>query len=203
MPPTGKICAVPDAEPPAALGHALPAWEDLVSDSASVAEEFSEYVAARQKALVRTAYLLTGDHHAAEDLVQASLARVYLAWNRITDKGSIDAYVRRTMINEHTSWWRRAWRKRESSTDTLPETASQHDDPDPTERDEVWALVNTLPPRQRAAVVLRYYEDLTEAETAAALGCSVGNVKSQTSRALATLRNRLKSTTSDAEGSTR
>lgn len=177
--------------------------EGSVSETASAADEFSEYVAGRQQALLRTAYLLTGDHHAAEDLVQAALARIYLSWNRIRDKGSIDAYVRRTMINEHTSWWRRAWRKRERTTDEIPEMAAATTDADPTERDEVWALVNTLPPRQRAAVVLRYYEDLTEAETAAALGCSVGNVKSQTSRALATLRGRLQAATTEAEGGAR
>lgn len=90
-----------------------------MADPTCDSKEFSDYVGARQQALIRTAYLLTGDHHAAEDLVQASLARVYLAWNRIRDKGAIDAYVRRTMINEHTSWWRRTWRKPEHSTDTL------------------------------------------------------------------------------------
>lgn len=157
------------------------------------AEEFSDYVSARQQALIRTAFLLTGDHHAAEDLVQASLARVYLAWSRVRDKGSIDAYVRRTMINEHTSWWRRTWRRCEQTTDTLPELPHQRgSEVDPIERDELWAQISALPPRQRATIVLRYYEDLTEAETARALGCSVGNVKSQTSRALAALRTRLR-----------
>ena len=153
-------------------------------------EAFSAYVAARQHALVRTAFLLTGDHHSAEDLVQAALARTYLAWGRIRDGHAIDAYVRRTMINEHTSWWRRAWRHRERSTAELPEPPAAAD-PDVGERDEVWELVRTLPPRQRAVVVLRFYEDLTEADTADALGCSVGNVKSQASRALATLRKRI------------
>lgn len=155
-----------------------------------VAEEFSEYVAARQHALVRTAFLLTGDHHAAEDLVQAALTKTYLTWGKIRDKGAIDAYVRRTMVNEHTAWWRRAWRKREHTTGEVPDVPARSD-PDLGVRDEVWELVRTLPARQRAAVVLRYYEDLSEAETAAALGCSVGTVKSQTSRALATLRKRL------------
>jgi RNA polymerase sigma-70 factor (sigma-E family) len=152
--------------------------------------EFSAYVAARQHALVRTAFLLTGDHHTAEDLVQAALARTYLAWERIRDKGSLDAYVRRVMVNEHTAWWRRAWRRRERSTDSVPEQQAWSP-PDMGERDEVWTLVCGLPPRQRAAVVLRYYEDLSEAETAQALGCSVGTVKSQTSRAIAALRKRL------------
>ncbi|MEQ7004789.1 SigE family RNA polymerase sigma factor [Actinopolymorpha sp. B17G11] len=152
--------------------------------------EFSAYVAARQHALVRTAFLLTGDHHTAEDLAQTALARTYLAWERIRDKGSLDAYVRRVMVNEHTTWWRRAWRRRERSTDNVPEEEAWSP-PDMGERAEVWTLVCSLPPRQRAAVVLRYYEDLSEAETAQALGCSVGTVKSQTSRAIATLRERL------------
>lgn len=158
---------------------------------AADAEEFSAYVAARQRALLRTAFLLTGDHHAAEDLVQTALARTYLAWSGIRDKAALDGYVRRVLVNEHTSWWRRAWRRVEHTTDKLPERPTQ----DPTgavdERDEVWDLVQTLPPRQRAAVVLRFYEDLSEAETAAALNCSVGTVKSQTSRALRTLRTRI------------
>ncbi|MEQ4207032.1 SigE family RNA polymerase sigma factor [Actinopolymorpha sp. B9G3] len=152
--------------------------------------EFSAYVAARHHALVRTAFLLTGDHHTAEDLAQTALARTYLAWERIRDKGSLDAYVRRVMVNEHTTWWRRAWRRRERSTDNVPER-EVWSPPDMGERAEVWTLVCSLPPRQRAAVVLRYYEDLSEAETAQALGCSVGTVKSQTSRAIATLRERL------------
>lgn len=158
--------------------------------SAETDEAFSAYVAARQHALVRTAFLLTGDHHSAEDLVQASLARTYLAWGRIRDERAIDAYVRRTMVNEHTGWWRRAWRRRERITSELPEPPPVPDH-DVGERDEVWELVATLPPKQRAAVVLRFYEDLSEAETADALGCSIGTVKSQTSRALATLRKRL------------
>lgn len=159
--------------------------------SGGAAAEFSAYVAERQHALKRTAYLLTGDHHSAEDLVQSALARVYLAWGKINDHKALDAYVRRTMINEHTSWWRRAWRKAERTTDTVPELPEPTGQPDHAERDEVWTLVKSLPPKQRAAVVLRYYEDLSEADTAAALGCSVGNVKRQTSRALASLRARL------------
>jgi RNA polymerase sigma-70 factor (sigma-E family) len=159
-------------------------------NSTETIEAFSAYVAVRQHALVRTAFLLTGDHHSAEDLVQAALARTYLAWGRIRDDRAIDAYVRRIMINEHTSWWRRAWRHRERTTDEVPEPPPELE-VDVGQRDEVWALVQTLPPKQRAVVVLRFYEDLTEADTADALGCSVGNVKSQTSRALVALRKRI------------
>lgn len=158
---------------------------------AADADEFSAYVAARQRALLRIAFLLTGDHHAAEDLVQTALARTYLAWSGIRDKAALDGYVRRAMINEHTSWWRRAWRRAERTTDTVPERPSGDATAEIVERDEVWELVQSLAPRQRAAVVLRFYEDLSEVETAEALGCSVGTVKSQTSRALKTLRTRM------------
>lgn len=154
--------------------------------------EFTEYVAARQHALLRTAYVLTGDRAAAEDLLQTALAKTYLAWSRIRERDAVDAYVRKTMLNEHTSWWRRAWRHREQLTEHPPDAArSNAVAADPDERDAMWTLVQSLPPRQRAAVVLRFYEDMSEAETAAVLGCAVGTVKSQTSRALATLRGRL------------
>jgi len=154
--------------------------------------QFCEYAAVRQQPLLRTAYLLTGDLHSAEDLVQIALAKAYLSWAKLREPHAADAYVRRIMVNEHTSWWRRKWRHNEHSTEAVPERGL--DEPGVTqfaERDELWALVRTLPPRQRAAVVLRYYEDLSEGETAQVLGCSVGTVKSQTSRAVATLRQRL------------
>jgi RNA polymerase sigma-70 factor (sigma-E family) len=147
------------------------------------------------------AYLLTSELHSAEDLVQTSLAKAYLAWDRLRDPQAAEAYVRKIMVNEHTSWWRRAWRRNERSTDELPETPTVRHDPTDFERhDAMWALVQTLPPKQRAAVVLRYYEDLSEAETARILGCSVGTVKSQTSRALAALRTRMSDETSSTNG---
>ncbi|GAB3432869.1 SigE family RNA polymerase sigma factor [Flindersiella endophytica] len=148
-------------------------------------ETFSAYVAARYAALTRIAFLLTGDHHAAEDLVQAALARAYLAWNRIRDEHATDAYVRRILVNEHTNVWRRAWRHLETSTAAPPEPVALN----LSERDrELWDLVRRLPTKQRAALVLRYYEDLTEAETAEVLGCSVSAVKSRTNRAIVNLR---------------
>ena len=155
--------------------------------------EFETYVVDRQNSLLRTAYLLTGSQQSAEDLVQTALAKLYLAWHRVHDTASLDAYVRRIMVNEHTSWWRRAWRRNETSVDVLPEHRSQPRDAahDVGERDAMWTLVQTLPPRQRAAVVLRFYEDLSEQQTADTLQCSVGTVKSQTSRAIAALRTRL------------
>jgi len=161
---------------------------------ADLEARFCEYVAARQHALVRTAYLLTSDLHSAEDLVQIALAKAYLSWGKLRDPRAVDAYVRRIMINEHTSWWRRAWRHRERSTDVLPEKPGNELDPAQfSERDQMWELVQTLPPRQRATVVLRFYEDMSEADIAQVLTCSIGTVKSQTSRALTTLRGRLKS----------
>jgi RNA polymerase sigma-70 factor (sigma-E family) len=153
-------------------------------------EEFSAYMAARQPALMRTAYLLAGDRHTAEDLVQTSLAKLYLAWDRVRDRESVDAYVRRILVNEHNSLWRRAWKRRELATGDLPDATPVHDEYDEGLGAAVWATVQTLPRRARAVVVLRYYEQLSEAETADVLGISVGTVKSQASRALATLRQR-------------
>jgi RNA polymerase sigma-70 factor (sigma-E family) len=151
-------------------------------------EAFREYVAGRSPALLRTAYLLTGHRGDAEDLLQTALAKTYLAWDRIRDRESVDGYVRRVMVNTRTSWWRRR-KVEEYPTDTLPE---RRDDRDATDdlalHDALWSALAQLPKRQRAMVVLRYYEDLSEAETADVLGVSVGTVKSTTSRALVKLR---------------
>ena len=152
-------------------------------------DEFSDYMAARQPSLLRTAYLLTGDRHTAEDLVQTALAKLYLSWDRVQDRESVDGYVRRILVNEHNSLWRRPWKRRERTTADFPDQpAAPH--PAAGHDPDLWALVQTLPAKQRAALVLRYYEELSEAETAAVLGVSVGTVKSQTSRALAALRTR-------------
>ena len=153
--------------------------------------DFTAYLEARQARLLRTAYLLTGDQHQAEDLLQTSLAKLYLAWDRVHDRGSVDAYARRILVNENNSLWRRGWRRRELTTDTVPETTPVHDRYDEGTSGAVWAVVQTLPRKARAVVVLRYYEQLSEAETAEVLGISVGTVKSQCSRALATLRERI------------
>jgi len=155
---------------------------------------FERYVASRQHALLRTAVLLTGgDLATAEDLLQTALSRLYLAWHRVEREAALDAYVRRIMVNQYTTWWRRAWRRRETTVDPvdLPHqragTAPALDD-EVAERAAVWQLVTMLPPRQRATIVLRYYEDMSEAETAEILGCSVGTVKAASSRAVARLR---------------
>jgi RNA polymerase sigma-70 factor (sigma-E family) len=153
--------------------------------------DFESWMVARQGRLLRTAYLLTGDVHAAEDLVQTALAKLYLAWDRVSDAPSVDAYARKILVNEHTSSWRRLWRHREVVTDTsdhdVPVRDQEYDGVSAT----LWSAVRGLPERQRAVVVLRYYEQLSERETAEALGVSLGTVKSQASRALATLRTHL------------
>jgi len=147
---------------------------------------FDEYVVARSAALLRTAYLLTGNRADAEDLLQTTLAKTYLAWDRIRDHEAIDAYVRRTMVNTQTSFWRR--RRPEALYDEPPERPGRDAHADSDLHDALWKALGRLGRRQRAIVVLRYYEDLSEAETAAVLGVSVGTVKSTTSRALALLR---------------
>ncbi|GCD92099.1 SigE family RNA polymerase sigma factor [Nocardioides sp. LS1] len=152
--------------------------------------DFEEWLVAREPSLQRLALLLTGDPHSAQDLVQTSLAKLYLAWDRLEDREHLDGYARRVLVNEHRSAWRRPWRRREVVTAEVPDVpTSSRSGPDV--HAEVWAFVATLPPRQRAVLVLRYYEELTEAETADVLGISVGTVKSQASRALAALRSRL------------
>jgi len=151
-------------------------------------EEFREFVAARSAGLLRTAYLLTGSRLDAEDLLQTALAKAYLAWGRVSSADSPDAYVRRIMINQRTSWWRRSRHLDEVPTDRLPEAPGRDDYADTDLHDALWSALATLPRKQRAVLVLRYYEQMSEAEVADALGCSVGNVKSQASRALAKLR---------------
>lgn len=154
-------------------------------------EEFTAYLHARQPSLLRTAYLLTGDRHQAEDVLQTSLAKLYLAWDKVRDRDSVDAYVRRIMVNENNSLWRRGWKKREHATEVVPEGAPHHDTYDDGRGAALWDVVRTLPPKARAVVVLRYYEQLSEAETADVLGISVGTVKSQCSRAIGALRERV------------
>jgi RNA polymerase sigma-70 factor (sigma-E family) len=145
-------------------------------------DSFEEYVAARRGALLRTAYLLTGSHQDAEDLVQVALIKAVPHWRKIADRP--EPYVRKILARESVSRWRtRRWR--EVSTDRLPETPvagpSEH-------RVALQAALASLAPRQRAVIVLRYYDDLTEKETAAVLGIAVGTVKSQARDGLGRLR---------------
>jgi RNA polymerase sigma-70 factor (sigma-E family) len=148
---------------------------------------FREYVATRSRALLRTAYLLTGNVADAEDLVQAALAKTYLAWDRIEDRSAVDGYVRRAIVNTHISWWRRR-RVEEYPTDEIPDQAVADHAGASDLQESMRRAVDRLPQRMRAAVVLRYYEDMTEAEVAEALGVSLGTVKSTVSRAVAKLR---------------
>ena len=147
---------------------------------------FAEFVLARQAALLRTAYLLTGHPQDAEDLVQTTLVKVVPQWRRIADNP--EPYVRRVLVNENVSRWRRR-RWREHSTDVVPEQLA--DDPDVAELVVVRAALAALAPRQRAVLVLRYYEGLSEAEIAATLGIAPGTVKSQFRDGLAKLRQAL------------
>ena len=150
------------------------------------APTFEEFVASRGRDLWRTAWLLTGDAHKAEDLVQTTLAKCWGRWSSIARDGSVEAYVRRAMINTYTDWWRRKWNA-ERPTEVLPEPVGTWSGA-VDERQDTLAALAALPRGQRAVLVLRFYEDLTEAQTAEVLGISVGTVKSQTSRALSALR---------------
>jgi RNA polymerase sigma-70 factor (sigma-E family) len=148
---------------------------------------FRDYVTARSGSLLRMAYLLTHNQADAEDLVQAALAKTYRAWGRIEDPAALDGYVRRAMVNTHISWWRRR-RLEEYPTDDLPEQAVADHAADSELSDALRRALDRLPSRMRAAVVLRYYEDLSEPEIAEILGISQGTVKSTVSRAVAKLR---------------
>jgi len=148
---------------------------------------FRDYVTARRGSLLRTAYLLTRNRADAEDLVQAALAKTYLAWDRIEDPNALDGYVRRAMVNTHISWWRRR-RVEEYPTDVIPDQAVVDHAGDSELSDALRRALDRLPDRMRAAVVLRYYEDMSEAEIAEVLGISQGTVKSTVSRAVAKLR---------------
>lgn len=144
-------------------------------------DEFEAFVAARSGRLLRTAFLLTRDHGKAEDLLQTALAKTWLAWTRVEEP---DAYVRKVMVNTYATWWQRRW-KDERPTDDLPDEAYVAE---PVGEHDLWTALGRLPRGQRAVLVLRYFEDLTETETARLMGCSVGTVKSQTAKALAKLR---------------
>ncbi|MGP3966604.1 SigE family RNA polymerase sigma factor [Streptomyces sp. 6N223] len=160
------------------------------SQAAAQPPTFTAYVRERGPLLLRTARSLTANPCDAEDLLQTALTKTYLAWERIEDHRALDGYVRRALLNTRTSQWRKR-RVDEYAVDELPEPEPRPE-PDAAEqqavRDAMWRAVRKLPVRQRAMVVLRYYEDLSEASTAEVLGVSVGTVKSAVSRALAKLR---------------
>jgi RNA polymerase sigma-70 factor (sigma-E family) len=154
-------------------------------------ERFTAFVRSRGAHHLRMATLLTGNPDAAEDLVQASLLKLYQAWSRIDPSGEPDAYLRRIIVNTHTSWWRVRWRQ-ETPLPEVPEAAAGED---AAERHAIRALVRQalarLPKQQRAVLILRYWEDLPEAEVASLLGCSAGAVKTHAHRGLRALRESL------------
>lgn len=148
--------------------------------------EFSAFVAARWSPLLRSATLLAGDRSAGEDLLQTALAKLWFAWPRVRD-GAPEAYVRRILANTASTNWRRRWRG-ERPTSDLPELTGTDTADEVLDRETLRRALTQLSPRQRAVIVLRYFDDLTEAETADLLGCSTGTVKTLASRALAKLR---------------
>lgn len=149
---------------------------------------FRDFVVARSPALVRSAWLLTGNEATAQDLVQTALAKVWVRWARVTRHDAPEAYTRRVMVSTFLTWNRRRWHG-EIAVASLPDRAATHDAFAEVDlRSLVAQALRALPSRQRAVVVLRFFDDLTEVQVADALGCSVGTVKSQTSKALNWLR---------------
>jgi RNA polymerase sigma-70 factor (sigma-E family) len=148
-------------------------------------EGFTEYVAQRHRHLLRTGYLLCGDLHLAQDLVQNTLVKLYRAWPRVSQAENVDAYVRRILVNSHHDELRRPWRRERAVAD--PALGPIPEGPDVGETDELLTALHALPEGQRRIVVLRHYWGLSVEETAGDLGVSTGTVKSQTSRALAAL----------------
>jgi RNA polymerase sigma-70 factor (sigma-E family) len=158
--------------------------DEYAEAAVDAAAQFSSFVNSRGPALQRTAYLLTGDWALAEDLLQTALAKSYLAWNRIRHDDP-EGYVRKVLANTQATWWRRKWRG-ETPTAELPDRTLHVQGAD--DRMALADALARLPRRQRAVIVLRFHEDLTETAVASALGISVGTVKSQCAKALARLR---------------
>lgn len=161
-------------------------------------QEFAEYFAARRDAVRRTAYLLCGDWHKADDLAQTAFVALHRRWRKVRDRQALDAYVRRSVVRAMIDETRRPWR-RERQTEVLPESASSEGDIGNTvaTRSALLDGLSRVPPRQRAVLVLRFLEGLDVAATAETLKCTEGTVKSQTSRGLAALRESLGDTLDD------
>lgn len=150
---------------------------------------FREFFAARRSDLTRTAFFLTGDDGAAEDLLQEAMVKTAAKWHRIHPDGNPDAYVRQVMLNLVRSRWRRRQKITEYATEEVPERFAEHDvESSVLAKSALGRALRTLTARQRATLYFRYYEDLSEVETARILGCSTGTVKSQSHAALAKLR---------------
>lgn len=167
------------------------------STDAALDHEFAAFVLSTQRRLRRVAYLVCGDWHRAEDIVQTALAQVYARWDRIRREDGPEGYVHRAVVNAAIDEGRRPWR-RERATEVLPDRATPPDDDGVTPR--VIEALASLPKRQRAVVVLRYVEDLDVEQTAALLGISTGTVKSQASKGLASLRAHLSGVPADVMG---
>lgn len=150
---------------------------------------FAEYFAARSDAMRGTAYLLCGDWHRAEDLVQTAFTKLYLVWNRVSRHEVLDAYLRQVLIRTFLDERRRGWWRRERVSDEAAEQRAVSDSPE--NRLVMLQALAAVPPRQRAVLILRYWEDLSVEETATLLRCSTGTVKSQAARGLERLRNLL------------
>ncbi len=164
---------------------------------------FTDFAHARSAALHRAAYLIVGDPQLAQDLVQEALTKTYVAWPRLRDPNNAEAYTRKAITTTAISWFRRKGWNNERPTLDLPQAASRQPiaghEASVTDRDWLWEALQRLPVRQRTAIVLRYYEDLTEAQTAEAMGCAVGTVKSQVWAGLAKLRASLRDQDLDPE----
>lgn len=167
-------------------GSAQDREDGAVRDEAS----FDAFVAARTGALLRSAYLLTGDQQLAEDLVQSALAKACLRWSRLVSTGDPEPYVRTVLYREHVSWWRRRRVAEVLAADPPEPRGSATPDfaDDMAQAQTLRAALLQLPPRQRAVIVLRHFEDRSEGDVAALLGCSVGTVRSQNARGLSRLR---------------
>ena len=152
--------------------------------------QFCEFVASRSSALFRVAYLLLGDYQLAQDLLQESLAKTYVAWPRLHDVGNAEPYARRVIATTAISWRRRR-SFHERPVEDLPERAGVDPEMALVVHDTLWAYLLELPPRQRAAIVLRHYVDLSEEQAAETMGCSVGTIKSSVSAGLKRLRERI------------
>jgi RNA polymerase sigma-70 factor (sigma-E family) len=159
--------------------------------SESMRTAYAGFVAGRWAALYRTALLMTGEPGEAEDLLQATLVKAYIHWARVARAESPEAYVRRMLVNTFISTRRRGVWRRERGRGEPPEVAVPNHADAALERMNLWSFIRVLPPRQRAVIVLRFYEDMSERQIAEALGCSQGTVKSQASDALRTLRARI------------
>ena len=154
-------------------------------------DDFDEFVRASSPGLLRSAYLLTGDAHLAEDLVQTAFVKASLVWRRLDHQGNANAYVRKVMYHQHISWWRRRRVAEVSSSINTAEPAMADEFASVDLRLSMRAALVALPPRQRAVIICRYFEDLSEVDTAELLGMAVGTVKSTASRALIALRSTL------------